>query len=42
VDSTAIAPDATVAAAVKRWEDEGSARVDQPLAVSARAFDKRG
>ena len=42
VDSTAIAPDATVAAAVKRWEDEVSARVDQPLAVSARAFDKRG
>ena len=42
VDSTAIAPDATVAAAVKRWEDEVSARVDQPIAVSARAFDKRG
>jgi 2',3'-cyclic-nucleotide 2'-phosphodiesterase (5'-nucleotidase family) len=33
VDSTAIAPDATSAAAVKRWEDEVSARVDQPLAV---------
>ena len=42
VDSTAIAPDPTVAAAVKHWEDEVSARVDQPLAVSARAFDKRG
>ncbi|MEO8371007.1 MAG: bifunctional UDP-sugar hydrolase/5'-nucleotidase [Candidatus Solibacter sp.] len=42
IDSTAIAPDATVAAAVKRWEDEVSARVDQPLAVSAHAFDKRG
>ena len=34
VDSTAIAPDPDVAAAVKRWEDEVSARVDQPLAVS--------
>jgi len=42
IDSTAIAPDTKVAAAVKRWEDEVSARVDQPLAVSARAFDKRG
>ena len=30
-----------MAAAVKHWEDEVSARVDQPLAVSARAFDKR-
>ncbi len=42
VDSTTIAPDPAVASAVKRWEDEVSARVDQPLAVSARAFDKRG
>jgi 5'-nucleotidase / UDP-sugar diphosphatase len=42
VDSTAIAPDATVAAAVKHWEDEVSARVDQPLAVASRAFDKAG
>lgn len=42
IDSTSSAPAADVAAAVKRWEDEVSARVDQPLAVSARAFDKRG
>ena len=41
IDSTNTAPAADVAAAVKRWEDEVSARVDQPLAVSARAFDKR-
>jgi 2',3'-cyclic-nucleotide 2'-phosphodiesterase (5'-nucleotidase family) len=26
---------------VKHWEDEVSVRVDQPLAVSSRAFDKR-
>jgi 2',3'-cyclic-nucleotide 2'-phosphodiesterase (5'-nucleotidase family) len=30
-----------VAALVKHWEDEVGARVDIPLAVSARAFDKR-
>ncbi|HEY1496833.1 MAG TPA: bifunctional UDP-sugar hydrolase/5'-nucleotidase [Candidatus Solibacter sp.] len=42
VDSTRIKPAADVAAVVKRWEDEVSARVDQPLAVTARAFDKRG
>jgi len=41
IDSSNIPPDAEVAAAVKHWEDEVSARVDQPLAVSARAFDKR-
>jgi 2',3'-cyclic-nucleotide 2'-phosphodiesterase (5'-nucleotidase family) len=41
IDSTATAPAADVAAAVKHWEDEVSARVDIPLAVSARAFDKR-
>jgi 2',3'-cyclic-nucleotide 2'-phosphodiesterase (5'-nucleotidase family) len=41
VDSTNTAPAADVAAAVKHWEDEVSARVDQPLAVSARALDKR-
>jgi 2',3'-cyclic-nucleotide 2'-phosphodiesterase (5'-nucleotidase family) len=42
IDSSSTAPAADVAAAVKRWEDEVSARVDKPLAVSARAFDKRG
>ena len=41
VDSATIKPAADVAAVVKRWEDEVSARVDQPLAVAARAFDKR-
>jgi 2',3'-cyclic-nucleotide 2'-phosphodiesterase (5'-nucleotidase family) len=42
VDSTAIKPADDVAAAVKRWEDEVSARVDQPLAVTSRAFDTKG
>ena len=41
VDSTNTPPAADVAAAVKRWEDEVSARVDQGLAVSERALDKR-
>jgi len=41
IDSTSTAPAADVAALVKHWEDEVSARVDTPLAVSARAFDKR-
>jgi 2',3'-cyclic-nucleotide 2'-phosphodiesterase (5'-nucleotidase family) len=41
IDSDNTPPDAAVAAAVKHWEDEVSTRVDQPLAVSARAFDKR-
>jgi 2',3'-cyclic-nucleotide 2'-phosphodiesterase (5'-nucleotidase family) len=41
IDSTRTQPDAEVAAAVKHWEDEVSARVDQPLAVSSRALDKR-
>jgi 2',3'-cyclic-nucleotide 2'-phosphodiesterase (5'-nucleotidase family) len=41
IDSSSIAPAADVAALVKHWEDEVSARVDRPLAVSARAFDKR-
>jgi 5'-nucleotidase/UDP-sugar diphosphatase len=41
VDSTSTPPVADVAAAVKHWEDEVSERVDRPLAVSARAFDKR-
>jgi 2',3'-cyclic-nucleotide 2'-phosphodiesterase (5'-nucleotidase family) len=39
VDSTARpAPD--VAAEVKHWEDEVSARVDRPLAVAKRSFTK--
>jgi 2',3'-cyclic-nucleotide 2'-phosphodiesterase (5'-nucleotidase family) len=41
IDSTSTAPAADVAALVKHWEDEVGARVDRPLAVSARAFDKR-
>ena len=41
VDSSSTAPAADVATLVKHWEDEVSARVDRPLAVSARAFDKR-
>lgn len=41
IDSANTTPDPTVAAAVKHWEEEVSARVDKPLAVSARAFDKR-
>ena len=41
IDSASTPPDAEVAAAVKHWENEVSARVDQPLAVSSRAFDKR-
>ena len=41
IDSTNTPPAADVAALVKHWEDEVAARVDSPLAVSARAFDKR-
>jgi 2',3'-cyclic-nucleotide 2'-phosphodiesterase (5'-nucleotidase family) len=41
IDSTAIEPAPDVAALVKHWEDEVAARVDRPLAMSARAFDKR-
>jgi len=40
VDSTKIAPAPDVAAEVKRWEDEVTARVDRPLAVSKHAFTK--
>jgi 2',3'-cyclic-nucleotide 2'-phosphodiesterase (5'-nucleotidase family) len=40
VDSTKIEPAADVAREVKRWEDEVTARVDQPLAVSKRQFTK--
>jgi 2',3'-cyclic-nucleotide 2'-phosphodiesterase (5'-nucleotidase family) len=40
VDSTKIEPAADVAREVKHWEDEVTARVDQPLAVSKRPFTK--
>jgi 2',3'-cyclic-nucleotide 2'-phosphodiesterase (5'-nucleotidase family) len=40
IDSTKIEPSTDVARAVKHWEDEVTARVDQPLAVSRRAFTK--
>jgi 5'-nucleotidase / UDP-sugar diphosphatase len=40
VDSTRIDPVPEVARIVKHWEDEVTARVDQPLAISARAFNK--
>jgi 5'-nucleotidase / UDP-sugar diphosphatase len=40
IDSTKIEPAADVAAQVKHWEDEVATRVDQPLAVSRRAFTK--
>jgi 2',3'-cyclic-nucleotide 2'-phosphodiesterase (5'-nucleotidase family) len=40
VDSTAIPPAEDVAAVVKHWEDEVSARVDRPLTTSKRAFNK--
>jgi 2',3'-cyclic-nucleotide 2'-phosphodiesterase (5'-nucleotidase family) len=42
VDSTKIEPADDVAREVKHWEDEVSARVDQPLAVSKRQFTKAG
>jgi 2',3'-cyclic-nucleotide 2'-phosphodiesterase (5'-nucleotidase family) len=40
IDSTRIEPSAEVTRAVKHWEDEVTARVDQPLAVSRKAFTK--
>jgi 2',3'-cyclic-nucleotide 2'-phosphodiesterase (5'-nucleotidase family) len=40
IDSTVIEPSTEVARAVKHWEDEVTARVDQPLAVSRKAFTK--
>ncbi|MGO9259248.1 MAG: bifunctional metallophosphatase/5'-nucleotidase [Bryobacteraceae bacterium] len=40
VDSTKIAAAADVAAQVKHWEGEVTARVDRPLAVSKRSFTK--
>ncbi len=38
IDASKIEPAADVAAQVKRWEDEVTARVDRPLAVSKRKF----
>jgi 2',3'-cyclic-nucleotide 2'-phosphodiesterase (5'-nucleotidase family) len=40
IESTRIEPSTEVASAVKHWEDEVTARVDQPLAVSKKAFTK--
>jgi len=40
VDSTRIQPAPDVAAEVKHWEDEVTARVDRPLAFSKRSFTK--
>ena len=40
INSTKIQPVPEVAAAVKHWEDEVTARVDRPLAVSKRTFTK--
>jgi 5'-nucleotidase / UDP-sugar diphosphatase len=40
VDSTKVTPNPAVAKLVKKWEDEVTQRVDQPLAVSAKAFTR--
>ena len=40
VDSTVTPPAADVEREVKRWEDDVTARVDRPLAISKRAFTK--
>jgi 5'-nucleotidase / UDP-sugar diphosphatase len=40
IDSTKIVPDPEMARAVKHWEDEVTARVDRPLAVSTKDFTK--
>src|SRR5262249_554663 len=42
VDSSRIQPAQDVARLVKHWEDQVTARVDTPLAVAKKAFDKRG
>jgi 2',3'-cyclic-nucleotide 2'-phosphodiesterase (5'-nucleotidase family) len=42
IEAAKITPAPDVAAQVKRWEAEVTARVDQPLAVSKRKFDKEG
>jgi 5'-nucleotidase/UDP-sugar diphosphatase len=41
VDSAKIDPDPAMARQVKHWEDEVSAQVDKPLAVSKHAFTQR-
>jgi 2',3'-cyclic-nucleotide 2'-phosphodiesterase (5'-nucleotidase family) len=41
VDSVALQPAPDVAREVKRWETEVAARVDRPLAISRRKFEKR-
>src|SRR5205085_5140155 len=41
VDSKTIEPDPEVARAVKHWEGEVTARVDQPLAVAQRSFTRQ-
>jgi len=40
VDSTKVSPAPNVAKLVKKWEDEVTHRVDQPLAVSTKAFTR--
>lgn len=42
VDGRKVEPAADVALQVKHWEDQVSQRVDQPLAISQRKFDKEG
>jgi 2',3'-cyclic-nucleotide 2'-phosphodiesterase (5'-nucleotidase family) len=41
VDSTKLDPTAAVASEVQHWEAQVTARVDQPLAVSGKKFEKR-
>lgn len=41
VDSTRIEPAVDVAREVRHWEDEVTARVDKPLAISEKSFDIR-
>ena len=40
IDSSKIAPDQKVERLVKHWESEVTAKVDQPLAVSEKAFGR--
>jgi 5'-nucleotidase / UDP-sugar diphosphatase len=40
VDSTRVEPVAEVARLVKRWEDEVTSRVDQPIAIATQSFAK--
>jgi len=41
IDDSKLEPDAAVAAQVKRWEDQVTAVVDRPLAVSKKQFTNR-